>query len=182
MVLPAGGDGASMSPSEATSVDQGPNRNEAGAAYGSGQPAVDQRAEGGSTAEEFPSLSSIEELPSLTSSDQSYLRRFFGEDQAGINNPNLDQASPSSATNQPTGVMAQAGPSTTAPPVLSSPDLGPAEPQVSLIWSQVKQELLHFLRFKTKIEPKFTFVAQVKEDLQIDDSDLPRLEKKKGRS
>ena len=112
------------SSSEATSVDQGTNRNEAGAASGSGQPAVDQRAEGGSTAEFFPSLSSIEELPSLsnerdeveqpvqpqppntfesprslTSSDQSYLRRFFGEDQAGINNRNLDQASPSSATN-----------------------------------------------------------------------------------
>ena len=42
-----------------------------------------------------------------------------------------------------------------------------------------EQELLDFLRAHTKIEPKFTFVSQVSEDLQIANSDLPRLSKMK---
>jgi hypothetical protein len=77
--------------------------------------------------------------------------------------------------------MEQAGPSKIAPPGPSSTGLGPAEQQASLlvIQAEVKEERLYFIRAHTKIEPKFTFVSQVSEDLQIANSDLPRLYKMK---
>lgn len=70
----------------------------------------------------------------------------------------------------------QAGPSKIAPPGPSSTGLGPAEQQASLlvIQAEVKEELRDFLRTHTRIEPKFTFFNQVSEDLQIENSDLPR--------
>jgi len=87
------------------------------------------------------------------------------------------------ARSQPTGTgvmeQEQAGPSKIAPPGPSSTGLGPAEQQASLVErrAEVNQALLSFLRAHTKIEPKFNFVFQVSQDLQIENSDIPRLYK-----
>lgn len=71
----------------------------------------------------------------------------------------------------------QAGPSKIAPPGPSSTGLGPAE--LLRLQSEMKNELLNFLQSHTLIKPKFNFVNQVEEDLQIEHSDLPRLSKMK---
>ena len=86
------------------------------------------------------------------------------------------------ATSQPTGVMEQAGPSQIAPPGPSSTGLGTAEQQafhLLIRQEEVKKELLNFLRAHTKIEPKFNFVAQLADDLQIKNADLHKLSKLK---
>lgn len=90
----------------------------------------------------------------------------------------LNQEASSSA---PNAVMEETGPSQIAPPDNSSTGLGPEEQQAFLLEIQagMKLELQTFLRSFTKIEPKFNFVSKVSEDLDIDHSDLPKLQKMK---
>lgn len=70
---------------------------------------------------------------------------------------------------QTTRVMEQAGPSEIAPQVPSSTGLGPAEQQAYdfKLKQEHDRELLEFIRHHTQIEPKYNFVMQLAENLQI---------------
>lgn len=65
--------------------------------------------------------------------------------------------------------MEQAGPSEIAPQVPSSTGLGPAEQQAYdfKLKQEHDRELLEFIRHHTQIEPKYNFVMQLAENLQI---------------
>ena len=58
-------------------------------------------------------------------------------------------------------------------------DQGPAAPQASLLEKQteVREKLRDLLRSRTKIEPKFTYVNKLIDDLNINHSNFERLEK-----